>query len=180
MRFPFLTSKKIVLILIVLNIFFILLFLTRITDLLQRFGITNKTSKTSLTTTFACPIPQTYCHKGKLIKVKDNYVGIGYQLPAGTPIYAIIDGGTKGGGVVFSEELGGKRFPSIVLEDQTYRVNYIFIGNDYLSRIMATKGQELIKTNSGNIANFDINLLITVYKLIDGKLERLSLTTEEL
>lgn len=50
--------------------------------------------------TFSCPVPKEFCSKGKIIKDKDKILGLGFNLPVGTKIYAatsgrIVFGGTE-------------------------------------------------------------------------------------
>ena len=76
-----------------------------------------------------CPVPKEYCAKGKIITVKGQFVGIGYSVPAGTPLYAIFSGGLRPGWVASSNG----RKPLIMLENKEKQTEAVYqiTGQDF-------------------------------------------------
>ena len=57
--------------------------------------------------TFIGPVPAQYCDSGKIIKSQGQYVGIGYQLPAGTQMLATFTGQATSIAISLSDNIGG-------------------------------------------------------------------------
>ena len=51
-------------------------------------------------TSFFCPVPKEYCSLGRRIELEGEYLGVGYLVPSGTPILAVLPGQVKGSGVL--------------------------------------------------------------------------------
>jgi len=120
---------------------------------------------------FLCPLPKKYCSRGKTISYKDYYLGVGWKVPAGTPISAVFSGQTKGGRVSYSEEIGGGRFPTILLigDDGVYEVTYVLTGNDYQGINDIEKGEKIETVRDSSVADLNVNLLVTIYKKENGQ-----------
>lgn len=118
----------------------------------------------------ACPVPKEYCKQGKIIEYNGIYFGVGYRVPAGTPVLAVIGGQIQGSGVSYTEELGGGRFPGLMLTDYSngQRVSYILTGEGYSVLADVSQSEEIVKSREGNIANFEVNLLVTVHNNNDS------------
>ncbi|MGI6278259.1 MAG: hypothetical protein ACOYJ8_00340 [Patescibacteria group bacterium] len=115
---------------------------------------------------FSCPVPREYCSKGKIIELEGEYVGVGYRVPEGTPILAVLPGHIKGSGVVLKESGGGTgRYPGLIISSPSndLRVHYILTGDDYLGFDNVIQTEEISTARVGNIANFKVNLLVSVY-----------------
>jgi len=114
--------------------------------------------------TLFCPVPKEYCASGKVIRIKGNYVGVGYQVPEGTPILAVLSGQVKGSGVTYRQNVGGGRYPGLSLTnfDSGLKVYYVLTGEDFLGLVNVDKGEQILSARKGEIANFKVNLLVSI------------------
>ncbi len=120
---------------------------------------------------FSCPVSRKYCKSGEVIKIEGNYFGIGYKVPEGESIFAAVNGQVQGKGTQFPYKLGGERFPGLILKnkERNIEVNYIFTGEDLFQVKEVNKGEEIIKISEGEVANFGVNLLVTIYDTSNGE-----------
>lgn len=115
--------------------------------------------------TFVCPVPRKYCRKGKVIKSDGHYLGVGYQVPVGTPILAVFNGQTRGGRIKFSLPENKDRFSTILLKGGgDLEASYILTGSDYQGIANFIQGEEIDHTREGEITSFGVNLLIQVWQ----------------
>jgi len=121
---------------------------------------------------YACPVPTQYCKQGKVIKVNGKYFGLGYTLPVDTPIYAIINGQTRGGRTSFSPQIGKGTYPNIILYnfETNYEVVYILTNNDYQGLTDVKKAAQIDRSRQGKIANYDYNLILKIYNKDNNQL----------
>ena len=122
--------------------------------------------------TFSCPVAKEFCSSGKEIYDGKTFLGIGYNLPVGTKIYAAISGNIIFGGAEDKERkilshakivIGGTG------ENQGYSVRYDYFGlpisqNENLKQI--TRRDELGAVWGGNFPKEEpfngINVLIKI------------------
>lgn len=110
-----------------------------------------------------CPVPKEYCAKGKIIKVKDQFAGIGYTVPADTPLYAVFSGGLRPGWVTSSNG----RKPLIILEniEKQMEAVYQITGPDFTQYEAVKQGGKIAEAQEGNIDQSGANLIISIRRL---------------
>ena len=142
----------------------LLLFLLLVLDGFLFFWLQRK--KTSLPketkAPFVCPVPGKYCLKGKIIEVEGRYLGIGFFLPEGTPIFAVIEGATRGGRVSYTPKIGNGRYPTIIIEGEKFEAVYTLTGEDYQGWARVSQGEEIARARKGVIGNTGANLMIRI------------------
>ncbi len=112
-----------------------------------------------------CPVPQEYCSRGKIVEVDGSYLGIGYQVPENTPILAVFAGQVKNSRMNYINMTSGGQFPSLILTDfnSGFSVNYVLTGRDEQRLVNVWAEEEILKTQSGEIADFGVNLIVSVF-----------------
>jgi hypothetical protein len=115
---------------------------------------------------FTCPVPKQYCRSGKAMIYDGRELGVGYRLPAQTPIYAVKAGAVYLGGSTYSKKLGGKTYPrlSIFNSRENIVIDYVFTGKEPEAQTTVKAGDELLKIDKGEVAKFGVNLLIRAYR----------------
>ncbi|WP_423226594.1 hypothetical protein [Candidatus Amarolinea aalborgensis] len=149
---------------IFLLIFTILLFFVYITS--RRTAKQNPSQPTPLPL-LLCPVPKEYCTKGKVIKVKGQFTGIGYSVPVGTPLYAIFSGGLRPGWVASSKG----RKPLIILENKEKQTEAVYqiTGQDFTRYDAVKQGGKIGGVREGRIDQSGLNLIISIRHL-DNKI----------
>ena len=110
-----------------------------------------------------CPAPKEYCTQGKILKVKDQFAGIGYSVPADTPLYAVFSGGLRPGWVVSSNG----RKPLIILENKDKQIEAVYqiTGPDYTRYEAVAQGGKIGEAREGSIDQTGANLIITIRRM---------------
>jgi hypothetical protein len=110
-----------------------------------------------------CPVPKEYCAQGKIIKVKDQFVGIGYTIPADTPLFAVFSGGLRPGWVASSNG----RKPLIMLENKEKKMEAVYqiTGKDFTLYEVVTQGGKIAEAREGRIDQSGLNLIISIRHL---------------
>jgi len=124
-----------------------------------------------------CPVPKAYCTKGKVIKVKEQFAGIGYSVPVGTPLYAIFSGGLRPGWIASSNG----RKPLIVLENKEKQMEAVYqiTGLDFTQYEAVQQGGKIGEAREGSIEQSDVNLVISIYSLDNKTNTIMSVTTSD-
>ncbi len=140
--------------------FIVLLLLLTSSYLIYRYS----SIENHFTYNFVCPVPAEYCDSGKIITSKGNYLGIGYQLPEGTPIIAIFAGQASSFGSNYKTETGWDHYAGIELNslNNEYVANYIRINDSLEIKSNFDQSETMATTQSGDINDYGVNLLITV------------------
>lgn len=130
---------------------------------------------------FLCPVPVEYCESGRVVEIDGAYLGVGYQVPEGTPILAVLSGQVKGSGVTYRQSAGGGRYPGLILTDlaNDIVVHYVLTGEDFSELINVDKGEQILLAREGKIANFGVNLIISVYQNIGEGQEEVKLEPKD-
>ncbi|MBK7200961.1 hypothetical protein [Candidatus Amarolinea dominans] len=110
-----------------------------------------------------CPVSKEYCTKGKIITVKGQFVGIGYSVPVGAPIYAVFSGGLRPGWIASSNG----RKPLIILENKEKQTEAVYqiTGQDFTRYNAVKQGGKIGEAREGNIDQFGVNLIISIRRL---------------
>jgi len=113
-----------------------------------------------------CPVPKEYCTKGKVIKAKGQFTGIGYSVPVGTPLYAIFSGGLRPGWVASSNG----RKPLIILENKEKQMEAVYqiTGQDFTRYDAVKQGGKIGEAREGRIDQSGLNLIISI-RYLDNK-----------
>jgi len=128
------------------------------------FWLRSSRNKSEETKTFLCPVPAEYCDSGRIIEIDGAYVGVGYQVPEGTPILAALPGQVKNSRTTFLGKTGGGQFVSLNLVDPStgFNVYYVLAGEDKEILVNVSRGEEILLTRGGEVANFGVSLLVSV------------------
>lgn len=128
---------------------------------------------------FFCPVPREYCKKGKLIEIEGRYFGIGFDVPAGTPILAAISGLTSGGRVSLKDR---GIFPTLTIKDKEsgYAVNYIITEDDYLDFSPVSVREEVCLARKGTVGEWGVNLIFRVWSKKEGRYDTLEIEPKDL
>ena len=104
-----------------------------------------------------------YCTKGKIITVKGQFVGIGYSVPVGAPIYAVYSGGLRPGWIASSNG----RKPLIVLENKEKQMEAVYqiTGPDFTQYEAVAQGRKIAEAKEGNIDQSGVNMIISIRRL---------------
>ena len=145
------------------------------------FGVFDNKPTTTRSSTLHCPVPGRYCRQGKVIKIKNQYLGLGFNVPADAPVTAVLAGGAFAGKVLFSDELGGQTHPSITLKSDKgdFEVYYTYVGSLADFRRVVKQGDELIKVQSDSLGAVSANLLIRVFRVDANKKTALPLEAKD-
>jgi hypothetical protein len=145
------------------------------------FGVFNNKTIPARSFTLHCPVPGRYCRQGKVIKIKNQYLGLGFNVPADAPVTAVLAGGAFAGKVLFSDELGGQTHPSITLKSEQgdLEVYYAYVGSMADFRRVVKRGEQLTKLQSGSLGAVSANLLIRVFRVDANKKTALPLEAKD-
>lgn len=145
----------------IILLFFLTLFIIVI---LLFFVYTKQNSSVSFSLPqLVCPVPKEYCTKGKIIKVKGQFAGIGYSVPVGVSIHAIFNGGLRPGWAASSNG----RKPLIFLENKSQQIEAVYqiTGQDFTQYEVAKQGEKIAEAKGGNIDPSGVNLIIYIRRL---------------
>lgn len=114
--------------------------------------------------TLFCPVPKEYCSKGKVVEFGEDYVGVGYQVPEGTPVLAVISGRATNYGKNYVPSVGGGHYSGIKLvgNDSNLTIDYVRVSDPFAILADYDQGEEIITVKAGEIASFGVNLLVRV------------------
>lgn len=113
---------------------------------------------------FLCPVPVEYCDSGRVVEIDGAYLGVGYQVPEGTPVLAVISGRATNYGKNYLPSVGGGHYSGIKLvgNDSNLTIDYVRVSDPFTILADYDQGEEIITVKAGEIANFGVNLLVRV------------------
>lgn len=117
----------------------------------------------NLRTKLSCPSVKAFCEKGQGV-VKDQYVGLGYRLPSGSPIFAAFDGNLTVG-----KTPDQQNFKIVYLDNPSFSLRAIYLFRGPRAKIktgQVFKGQQVAEAGGKTISIYDNNSLI--FSLIPG------------
>ncbi len=119
--------------------------------------------------TFPCPVPTSDCANFREVSARGKYYGLGWQITPHTPVYSLFAGPVM---PVRAAVYPAFSQPGLALEskDKKWRVVYVFTGPDSDRYTVAySAGETLLYARQGRVASFEANLVLRLYRLIDGK-----------